>query len=355
MVGFVSSLRAGIDSRSCFWIRQTAALPPAVSVPVIVRMTLRPSMILWPAEVLSALVLRLRIEPLLRPVKVLPPAIEVLLVAELRLWPVEVLPVLELVLWPRIESLLRPVKVLRRAIKVLLPAIKVLLVAELLRLPLVEALPITECVLLPMTIEVLLPRVEILPPVVEVLLPPRCRVEVRVLKIRPAMELTVLVEALRMPIRTAAEIRPRPVPVETSEVPVVEHRAAARNVTPMTVIDLMTPPVRTPVPPAPAPVREGNNRDAHSKTDRQSAKVHPRRWRRIVLLCYKVDSLILIFLALATVRRYVEGHEPPANGFLSPTGSSASLSGRFDPGSWACGSHSPDRELHQGPHAADRA
>jgi glycosyltransferase involved in cell wall biosynthesis len=77
--------------------------------------------------------------------------------------------------------------------------------------------------------------------------------------------------------------------------------------------------------------------------------------RMLVLLCYKVGTLTLILLALAAVRRYVEGHEPPPTGFLSPARASASLSGRFDPGSRACRPCSAHRELHQGPHAADRA
>jgi hypothetical protein len=75
----------------------------------------------------------------------------------------------------------------------------------------------------------------------------------------------------------------------------------------------------------------------------------------LVLLCYKADILTVILLALAAVRRYVKGHEPSPNGLLSPVGASASRSGRFDPGSRACGSRCTDRELHQGPHATDRA
>jgi hypothetical protein len=85
-------------------------------------------------------------------------------------------------------------------------------------------------------------------------------------------------------------------------------------------------------------------------------KLHFEEFNQVlVLLCYKIDTFTLILLALAAVRRYVEGHEPPPTGFLSPARASASLSGRFDPGSRACRSRCTDRELHQGPHAADRA
>src|ERR1039458_7686119 len=75
----------------------------------------------------------------------------------------------------------------------------------------------------------------------------------------------------------------------------------------------------------------------------------------LILLCYKVDTSVSIYLALATSGQYVEDDEPPATGFLPSTCPSASLSGRSDPGRWACRSRCPHRELHQRPHAADRA
>src|ERR1035441_2188304 len=56
----------------------------------------------------------------------------------------------------------------------------------------------------------------------------------------------------------------------------------------------------------------------------------------LVLLCYKVDTSVSIYLALATSGQYVEDDEPPATGFLPSTCASASLSGRSDPGRWAC-------------------
>jgi hypothetical protein len=76
---------------------------------------------------------------------------------------------------------------------------------------------------------------------------------------------------------------------------------------------------------------------------------------RLVLLCSKVDTSVSIYLTLATSGQYIEDDEPPAAGCLPATSASASLSGRSNPGRWTRRSGCPQRELHQGPHAADRA